>query len=465
MIQLLMLLSAPCLEVPAQKPVSPAAEKPPPAAQKEFRDLGLTVTLPGSFTELAEAPVRGNQLRQRWTAKLGSASLQIDLYAVPNELPFDFKEPEDVMDMLLDNLRNISNGDASFSFEDQRLVEGKFGVCPYGSLARGALHDREGTQETGQLYLLGGLLEMYGYSLEVTATPQPGLDAAKEIVQFLESGISYKGPLRDPKWPDDEAKARWERDVPEKLQKKLEQIVRTKHYIIFTDSGSKTTCEKFGEQMEKNFETIRKVFPFEDVPGRKLMPVFLFLTEEGYYAYIARVTGNSEDEVRHTKGVAHGDWYATYFEAKNDPVHIHEGTHQIFTNRLRLPGGGSWFQEGVAEYMSTAKNDRTVAANTVKKGRHLPLIDFIKIKSLLFSPKEDKKGGDEAATHYEIAALLIEFLHDSKFGKDKFQDFVRAVGLSARNSPAAIERAVKAVYGTDLAGLDKQWVEYCKQRH
>jgi len=462
MLQLLVLLSAPCLEVPAQKPVSPAAAKPPPAVQKEFRDLGLTVALPASFTELAEAPEKGNQLRQRWTAKLGSASLQIDLYAVPIDARFDFKEPEDVMEMLLyNNLRDVSNGDASFSFEDQRLVEGNFGVCPYVSLARGALHDREGTQETGELFLLGGMLEKYGYSLEVTATPQPGLDAAKEIVRFLESGISYKGPVREWKWTDAEAKERWTRAVPEKLASKLE-IIRTEHFIVMTDSSG---GKSFADQMEKNYQAIKKTFPFDDVAGRLLMPVFLFKTPDEYYEFFAKQFNTSVEEGSRSKGIAYGDWYATWYESPGDPVHIHEGTHQIFRNRLRLSGGGSWFQEGVAEYMSTTKNDRNVAANTVRKGRHTALYDFIKIRSLLFSPKEDKKGGDEAATHYELAALLIEFLHDSKFGKDKFQDFVRAVGLSAPNSPAAIERAVKAMYQTDLAGLDKQWVEYCKQRH
>jgi hypothetical protein len=114
--------------------------------------------------------------------------------------------------------------------------------------------------------------------------------------------------------------------------------------------------------------------------------------------------------------------------------------------------------------MSSTKNDRNVAASSVRKGKHTALVDFIKIKSLLWSAEEDKKGGDEAASHYDLAALLIEFLHESKFGKDKFQDFVHTVGLVPRNSPAAIERAVNAVYGTDLAGLDKEWVEYCKAR-
>jgi hypothetical protein len=194
------------------------------------------------------------------------------------------------------------------------------------------------------------------------------------------------------------------------------------------------------------------------------MPVFLFKTPDEYYEYYAKQFESTEEEARKSKGVASGDWYATWYESPGDLVHIHEGTHQIFHDRLRLPGGGSWFQEGVAEFMSSTRNDRNVAASSVRKGKHTALVDFIKIKSLLWSAAEDKKGGDEAASHYDLAALLIEFLHESKFGKDKFQDFVHTVGLVPRNSPAAIERAVQAVYGTDLAGLDKQWVEYCKAR-
>jgi hypothetical protein len=464
MIHTLILCIALCLPVPAQKKETPAPAQPPPGVSKEFPDLGLTITLPASFTELKEAREKGNQLRQRWTAKLGSASLQIDLWAIPIDAKFDFKEPEDVMEMLLYNLRDAKGGDSSFSFEDQRLVPGNFGICPYVSLARGAIHDSEGTQETGTRFLLGGMLEKYGYSLEVKASPQPGLEGLKEIVHFLETGVAYKGPVRDPKWTEPEAKARWERDVPEKLQKKLEQVVRTDHYIILTNSGGRGPGEKFGEQMEKNFKAIKAVFPFEDTPGRRLMPIFLFTNSDDYYEYFAKQFKASVEEARKSKGVAYEDWYATYFEAKNDPVHIHEGTHQIFRNLLRLPGGGSWFQEGAAEYMSTKKNDLNVAANTVKKGRQIALVDFIKIKSLLFSAKEDIKGGDEAAGHYELAALLIEFLHDSKFGKAKFLDFVHAVGLAAPNNPTAIERAVKSAYLTDLAGLEKQWVEYCKKR-
>lgn len=464
MMHTLILLAALALPAPIQK-----KEAAPPAAPqgvaKTFPDLGLTVTLPASFTDVKEVATGGSlQLRQRWDAKLGSVSLQIDVWAIALDAQFDFQEPEDVMDMLLYNLRDAKGGDPSFSFEDQRLKKGSFGVCPYASLARGAIHERDGTQEIGTRFLLGGMLEKFGYSVEIVATPQPGLEGMKEIVHFLEGGISYKGPVRDWKWSEAEVKERWAKDAPPKLAAKPDklEVIRTAHYVVMTDSSG---GDSFAKQMEKNYEQIRAMYGFGEVEGRKLMPVFLFRTPDEYYEFFAKQFNASVDEARKSKGVAYGDWYATWYESPGDLVHIHEGTHQIFKNRMRLPGGGSWFQEGVAEFMSTTKNDRNVAARTVAKGRHTALVDFIKIPSLLFSAKEDKKGGDEAASQYELAALLIEFLHDSKFGKAKFQDFVRAIGLAAPNSPAAIERAVKAVYLTDLAGLEKQWIEYCKSRH
>ena len=463
-IHALLLLAPLSLPSFAQKKEPPAPAKPAPGISKEFPDLGVTITLPASFTDVKSLPVgNSDQLRQRWSAKLGSVDLDIQFWAMPTD-KFGFEEPEDVIDILLYNLRDERHGDASFSFSEQGVVQGNLGIPGYGSTARGDLREPDGTKVIGTRFYLGSIVTGFGYSLEVLASPQPAEDGVKAIQELFEKGISYKGAKRDPKWTDAEAKARWEEDVPAKLAKELEQVVRTEHYIILTNSGGRGAGEKFGEQMEKNYQAILKTFPFKDTPGRRLMPIFLFTNSDDYYEFFAKQFKTDVEEARKSKGVAYEDWYATFFEAKNDPVHIHEGTHQIFRNRMRLPGGGSWFQEGVAEYMATTKNDRNVAASTVKKGKHTALVDFIKIKSLLFSAKEDKKGGDEAASHYELAALLIEFLHDSKFGKDKFQEFVHTVGLAAPNSPAAIERAVQAVYGTDLAGLDKQWVEYCKTR-
>jgi len=100
----------------------------------------------------------------------------------------------------------------------------------------------------------------------------------------------------------------------------------------------------------------------------------------------------------------------------------------------------------------------------VKKREHMPLDRFVTVESLLLSTPEDIKGGDEAGDLYKQAALLIEFLRESKWGKDRFQDFLHAVGSVRPNDRVAIERAVKRVYGTDLGGLEAQWVEYCRKR-
>ena len=80
------------------------------------------------------------------------------------------------------------------------------------------------------------------------------------------------------------------------------------------------------------------------------------------------------------------------------------------------------------------------------------------------SAEEDTKGGDEAGDHYKQAALLIEFLRESKYAKQKFPDFVNAVGRVPRSDVPAIEAAVRRVYGCSLEELEAEWVAYCKKR-
>jgi len=245
------------------------------------------------------------------------------------------------------------------------------------------------------------------------------------------------------------------------VRDKLEPLIRTAHYIVLTNSSGGPT---FGKKMEECFAAIRKVYPFDDVPGRRLLPVFLFRTKDEYnqfYAQIARITMEQADR---SKGHSWRDYYATYYDAPGDPVHIHEATHQIFKSRLFLGGGGSWFQEGVAEYMSTKPGDRSAVAGQVKKQKHVPLTEFIAIESLLMSSDGDAPMGDQAVAGYEQAALLIEFLRESKWAKDKFPAFLQRVGRVPSQNRAEIEAAFEDIYGVGLAGLEERWVEYCKKR-
>ncbi|MBI5364567.1 MAG: hypothetical protein HZA53_15425 [Planctomycetes bacterium] len=445
--------------------VGPASAEPQnpgaaPARRVEVVDsLGLTITLPQGLTGIAPLDPRekNEQIRVGWRGMLGKSRLSILLYALP-VAKFSFAEPEDVNDLIL---RNQLERDPSFAFEHTDLVSGAFGYAALGAIGWGALHSKDGAKVESSYFVLGGLLEKDGYSLEVVATPP--IDAAGEraVLDFLHTGVVYAGKQLDPKWTDDEHRERWLRDVPEDLQKKLEKPVRTEHYIFLSNTAS---AKDMAKSMEANYAVIQKTYPFEERPSRRLMPVFLFRTAAEYHSFYAKVLQSTVETAARSKGVAYQDFYATYFEAKGDPVHIHEGTHQVFRNRLRLGGGGSWFQEGVAEYICTRATERVEATNAVKKERHTKLAEFIAVKSLLRDAKTDKKSGDTAMSQYLQAALLIEFVHESKWSKDKFQDWVHAIGLCPDNNVVAIERATQATLGVDLAELEKRWVEYCKKR-
>jgi hypothetical protein len=100
----------------------------------------------------------------------------------------------------------------------------------------------------------------------------------------------------------------------------------------------------------------------------------------------------------------------------------------------------------------------------VKKGKHVPLAEFVAMPSLLYSADEKAAKGDASSENYHEAALLIEFLRESKWGKPHFQDFLHTIGRIRRNDTAAIDRGLQTVYGCDVKGLEEQWIEYCKKR-
>ena len=72
---------------------------------------------------------------------------------------------------------------------------------------------------------------------------------------------------------------------------------------------------------------------------------------------------------------------------------------------------------------------------------------------------------DQLSTTPALAILGVVFIADFVGDKIPAVDSVlHAVGSVRPNDRVAIERAVKRVYGTDLGGLEAQWVEYCRKR-
>ncbi|MBC8327410.1 MAG: hypothetical protein H8E31_01530 [Planctomycetes bacterium] len=422
----------------------------------QFEDLQLAIELP-ELEDLRSSPVSGDQLRGRWGGKLGAHQVLITLWSVPRQ-EWGLTDPVEVIDNIAFNARR-SEGGEDFEFDQRSLLAGPFGTLPYAGFAVSS--DWKGTEKIRLHYYLGGLAEERGYSLRVAVEPPPDEAVRERLMTFLSTGVRYSGPGEDPAWTDEEAEARWERDRPEELQGKL-KIFRTEHYLIFTDSSS---GKLFGKKMEECYDRIQQTYPFPEIEGRKLMPVFLFRTKEEYVDYYVKIAGNTKAAAAESKGHSYRDYYATYYDAPNDPVHVHEATHQIFSNRLGLSGGGSWFQEGVAEYMSTSHNERKAfAKGAAKRGGFTPFREFVEIPSLLGSAKgqKDVKGGSVAGKRYTQAASIIAFLRESDFGAEKFPDFLTAVG-GAERGRKGVERAIQGVYGVGLEQLEAEWVAYWKK--
>ena len=434
-----------------------AAAGPEASARRHrFEDLALEIELP-PLAGMRASPVRGGQLRGRWGGELDGREWVISLVELPRQ-EWGFTDPADVIDNIAFNARKAPGGE-HFEFDERGFLEGPFGALAYGAF--GASSDWEGTERVRSHFYFGALVEQRSYSLRVQLEPKADEQARERVMAFFRDGVRYTGPTEDPEWTDEEVEDRWQRDAPAEFRGKF-KFFRTEHYLILTNSSS---GKLFGKKMEECYDRIQETYPFEEIPGRKLMPVFVFRTKDEYVDYYAKIAGTSKESAARSKGHAWKDYYATYYDSPNDPVHVHEATHQIFSNRLGLTGGGSWFQEGVAEYMSTSHNERKAfAKGAAKRGEYTPFADFVGIASLLGSSGGEKnvKGGTVAGGHYTQAASIVAFLRESKWGREKFAEYLRAVG-SAKRGRASVDRAVRSVYGVGLEELEAEWVKYWKK--
>jgi len=395
-----------------------------------------------------------DQCQAWWWGEVGPQKVKVHVEVrMFSKEEYYLSDPEDVTDYLTWVMRLPDRGgDPTFKFDHVELLQGKFGWLPYASLVTGPVPNAQAPK--GEILALNGVLEKYAYSVRVRTLPRLADPERATVLEFLRKGISATGAVEDPKWTAAEAEARWTKDAPSsKVAEKAKPVVRTKHYIIFTNSGAGAL---FAKKMEACYDQIQKIYPFPENASRRLMPVFLFKDRDEYNAFYAKVRSATLQEVSGSKGHAWKDYYATYYDSPNDPVHIHEATHQIFRNRLHLSDGGSWFQEGVAEYICTQPGERRAfARNAARNGKFIPFSDFIRMEGLLGGT--DKVDGLGA---YLQAASLIELLREDKRFAAKFQRFLHEMGVVGRDDPAGIERTFQEIYGLDLAALEKEWVKY-----
>jgi len=414
-----------------------------------FAADGLEVDLPALADRIERATSDGN-LRGWWAGRLGESAVEIRRHAFPYE-DFRATEPEEITEILVRG-RGSRRGDegAEVRIRERLFLEGKYGWAPYASVVLAQVEGEEGG--VTDFLVLGGLLEGEGYAIEVTARPPLAEEGRESILEFFREGIRSPVRPRDPRWTKDEILARIEGDVPDpKVRADFRPPIRTEHYLVMTNASA---GRLFAKKMEEAYAKVRATYPFEEVEGRRLMPVFLFRTKDQYVDYYVHVAKRSRSDAARSKGHAWRDYYATYYEAPADPVHVHEATHQIFKNRLHLNGGGSWFQEGLAEYVSSTENDRKAFAKGAARGdAFVPFGTFVEVPSLISNPH---LGSRES---YLQAASVIEFLHEH-WNPDKFPRFLSEIGRLPRGDGKSIEAVVVELYGVDLAGLQEAWLAH-----
>lgn len=419
----------------------------------EVAEAGLTLELP-PVDDLETRSAETKTLARWMSGKLGGKQLELEVWLLPSG-EYHLDEPAEVVDFMKDYFRDERRTKAITSLEREEL-EGAFGARTYAEFGHASyVPDGDGAAES-TLLMLGAVLPEKSCCVTITLEPKASEDELKLLRGALTKGALFAGKPPDPKWTDAEAKARWEADVPPAARKdELRPPIRTAHYIVLTNSAGGAL---FAKKMEENYAKIRATFPFPERKGRRLLPVFLFRSDEQYRLFCKAAF---KDSTTASKGHAWRDYYATSYESPNDPVHIHESTHQLFINRIHRPLGGSWFQEGLAEYMCTGRNDRNAVALQVAKGRMPRLRQLMALDELIGGWHGGNAASVDGNTLYTLASLLIEFLHDSKETKGKFADFVDRVGRAEAKHAA---EAVQESLGIGVDELDRRFTQYCVNR-
>ena len=234
--------------------------------------------------------------------------------------------------------------------------------------------------------------------------------------------------------------------------------VTSDHYIIYTN-GPKASCQKYAKTLEENYRTIQTALPFDDL--NHLMVAYIFATPEEYYRFAVEVTGYSEQAARGTAGHAKGAYYATYYQSPRAAVVYHEAAHQIVHACLKVPGVGSWFQEGTAVYFeSVAVNKRPdgSAKPDIRRGNYYPVKDLIGINTLLSDPNGNGRR------NYVHAGSLVNFMINTRLEPvaGKFDQFLAAArrGRGFARGPEVSEKLIKDVYGITVEEFEALWFRH-----
>ena len=269
----------------------------------------------------------------------------------------------------------------------------------------------------------------------------------------------------DPRWSPEREQKTIEQYFPPEERRDVE-IVRSRHYIIFSTAPG---ADRVAKSMEVIYEAFAQTYPFEEPQGEAPLPVFLLKDHNQYTEWSMRSTGWTREQAARSAGHASRNYFATYFTGGANATIYHEAGHQLVGNRLRLHGGGSWFQEGMAVYFEDkwkkSKGLSSVASGMIKSDRFTPFRELFEVKSLLHTAGDDKRES-VAGQRYTQSGTIIHFLAvgplKKDFGKmlDALRNYRRSRDGETEVAETMWDKIFREVYGLDVDGVEAAWKKY-----
>jgi hypothetical protein len=427
-----------------------------------FKEHAITFKLP-ALDSIEKKDLGEKECAGEWLGKYKASDVHLRLYVVPNSGE-QFVEPDDVVEVWRDLLAGPDHDRApedvgtQFTFGGIRPVSGAGGISPIVALLTLTAERKDEPGTKGLVVLTGGLLPEKAWLVRLDAWPAPGVEDAAALVASVEQCVAYQGKLREAKWTDEEALAYWKRIAPPGTEKKFEKPVRTEHFIVLTNS---TSPGPYVKKLEGKYASIKKILPFEEAKGRRLLPILLFRTDDDFQAFYRHVYQMETKDDIHEGSLVIGRYLATSCDNDDDKEDLLDLMRLCLYNRQHASGGGRWFHDGLRTYAATKPKERADALRAVKTGKYTPLATLLDDSAWSKQDRHyDERGTTKEAGYWGQSALWMEFLHEGPWPKESFPQFVETVGAIPDDDRARIEQAIESIYGGDIGALQKKWVDY-----
>ena len=237
-------------------------------------------------------------------------------------------------------------------------------------------------------------------------------------------------------------------------QRAAVESIDSEHFRLFTTAPS---GRKLLALLEK--ELVPRLTRWFGKPAHKVdrLRVFLHRSRSGYELAAVK-NGMSEQRAAALEGHSWDGYYSTYYSGPRASVHIHEGVHQYMTAALGLDGGGTWLQEGLAQWIEADFGRRSparLARNTLRKKKaDFPSLKRILVaRTFLFRPKE--RFGLSCNELYDVSASLVRYLAQEHH--NEFRSLIRELGVLPPSDLGLLEAAFRRRIGLDIASLEKAW--------